>query len=125
MTSPTTLPLAGGEASPIYTAPYAPRRERARIYLSQYNQIYDREVFLPYSVGMLAAHARTDPDFTANFEIVDLPFERDTPERIVERFEEPWMLGWSIYVWNSELSLRAARLAKRRFPDALIVFGGP
>ena len=129
MTSPSTLPLAGGdpagERSPIYLAPYQRRPERARIYLSQYNQIYDREVFLPYSVGMLAAHARTNPDFVANFEIVDLPFERDTPARIVERFEDPWLLGWSIYVWNSELSLRAARLAKQRFPDALIVFGGP
>jgi radical SAM superfamily enzyme YgiQ (UPF0313 family) len=114
-----------GAPSALYSAPYARPSPRRRVYLAQYNQMYDNDVFLPMSVAMLAAHARRNPDFDASYEIVDLAFERRDPETIVAEYEDPYLLGFSLYVWNAQLSLRVAELAKKRFPNVLIVLGGP
>src|SRR5437667_6986770 len=35
------------------------------------------------------------------------------------------VVGFSIYVWNANISLEAARRLKQERPDVVIVFGGP
>ena len=56
---------------------------------------------------------------------MDLQYERQSPELIVDRYQDPFILGFSTYIWNINLSLEVARLAKKRFPNVVIVFGGP
>ncbi len=38
---------------------------------------------------------------------------------------QPWMVGFTCYVWNIERTLWIAAQLKRRQPDVKIVFGGP
>jgi len=38
---------------------------------------------------------------------------------------QPDVLGFSNYVWNSNLSLTIARIVRQKFPEVIIVMGGP
>jgi radical SAM superfamily enzyme YgiQ (UPF0313 family) len=44
-------------------------------------------------------------------------------EALAER--EPWLIGFTCYLWNIERTLWIARALKRRRPDLRIVLGGP
>lgn len=98
---------------------------RKQIWLHQFVQFYGAEAWIPISIGLIAAHARSQERFNRHFEINDLIYMRRRPEEIVEQYEHPFLLAFSTYIWNVRLSLEVARLAKQRFPDTLIVFGGP
>ncbi|MBW4720411.1 B12-binding domain-containing radical SAM protein [Saccharothrix obliqua] len=75
---------------------------------------------MPYAVACLATYAAdTSPDL--KFRLFKYP------ERLAEALEAetPRVLGFSHYVWNSELSLAFARAVRAARPDVVIVFGGP
>ena len=38
---------------------------------------------------------------------------------------QPWLLGWTCYLWNVERSLEISRLVKEQRPEVRILFGGP
>lgn len=37
----------------------------------------------------------------------------------------PDIIGFSYYLWNADLSLKIAGIIKQKYPDVVIVFGGP
>ncbi len=39
--------------------------------------------------------------------------------------EQPWLLGWSTYIWNIKRVLALSRAIKERIPDLFILLGGP
>lgn len=49
------------------------------------------------------------------------------PEKLIEalRTEHPQVIGFSNYVWNSQLSYRFAEVIKAKFPQTIVVMGGP
>jgi radical SAM superfamily enzyme YgiQ (UPF0313 family) len=50
------------------------------------------------------------------------------PERLAEAFEReplPHVVGFSNYVWNSDLGTEIARVIKKKHPHIIIVMGGP
>ncbi|MBV9125277.1 MAG: B12-binding domain-containing radical SAM protein [Planctomycetes bacterium] len=49
--------------------------------------------------------------------------DRALVEAIVQR--EPWLIGFTCYLWNIERTLWIAREVKRRRPEVRIVLGGP
>lgn len=38
---------------------------------------------------------------------------------------DPWLVGWTCYLWNVERSLEIARLVKERRPEVRVLVGGP
>ena len=88
---------------------------------------------IPYlSLGMLVAYARGHADGALN-RVYDIDrvrpvgfdaFPIDDAYDEVARAGDPICL-FSLYVWNHEINLRAARHIKEAHPNALIVFGGP
>jgi radical SAM superfamily enzyme YgiQ (UPF0313 family) len=38
---------------------------------------------------------------------------------------EPWMVGWTCYLWNIERSLEVSRLVKEQRPEMRVIVGGP
>lgn len=85
----------------------------------------DQWEMFPYSVGMLQAyaqaHAANPGDFTF-LEILHVPLSVDDA---VARLEGADIVGFSVYVWNIELSLAIARRLKELRPAVRVVFGGP
>ena len=45
-------------------------------------------------------------------------------ETALEEIEDPFLVGFSCYVWNMEYNKTLARMIKEKYPDCLIVFGG-
>ena len=99
---------------------------KKRIVLSQFNWCYDKDVYIPLSAGILAAVVRADEELNTAYEVDDwLRFERGNPEQIAEGMGDVDVAGFSISVWNTEISLAVARALEKRLPNCLIVFGGP
>lgn len=95
------------------------------VYLCQFNFMYGKDVFLPYSVGVLWSYARTISEIKENFHNANFIFIRDDPDKIVASIHEPDIIAFSTYVWNWQMSIEVARRVKKKKPDCLIVFGGP
>ena len=74
---------------------------------------------------MLRACAETWSEIRHNFEFMPFVFRRDTVDNIVAGYEEPEVLAFSSSLWNHQLNLAVAKVAKDLHPDVLIIFGGP
>ena len=80
--------------------------------------------WLPYSIGCLWSYVSQFEDIRENFELKDLIFRREPPDQLIERMEEPAMVGFSCYVWNEQYCLIMAKKIKQRWPKCVIMFGG-
>jgi len=103
---------------------------KANVYLFQINYtvtIGGRDsLWLPYSVGCLSAYAKSKKDITDYFEFgPELFCRRESPEDILERLDNPAVCGFSNYVWNTEWNLHVSKIIKEKYPECVIIFGGP
>jgi len=80
--------------------------------------------YLPYAAGALWAYAKQAPEVAEGYALGELFFLRDPVDRVVTRMEEPFLVGFSCYSWNTQYNLALARAVKRRFPGCHILFGG-
>jgi 2-(S-pantetheinyl)-carbapenam-3-carboxylate methyltransferase len=78
---------------------------------------------LPYSVGLLKSYAIAHA--AGRHEWLEPIYRRVPVAAGVAALEDADVAGFSVYVWNAQLSLTIARELKRRRPETLIVFGGP
>jgi hypothetical protein len=81
--------------------------------------------WIPYSVGSLWAYCHTFPEIRAAYTLKEILFRRDDIASVLEALEEPGVVGFSTYLWTEQYNLRLAREVRRKWPSALIVFGGP
>jgi len=98
---------------------------KTSMYLFQFSYMYGKQIYLPYSVGMIWAYAKTIPEINNNIENKGFVIVREDPNVIVDRLENPKIAAFSTYVWSWEMSIAVARKIKEKFPDCLIIFGGP
>lgn len=98
--------------------------KRKNVYLVQINSVYGNEVYFPYAAGVLAAYALEDETVRENYIFNKIVYVREEAEAAVENMEEPFLVGFSTYIWNFEYSKFIACELKNRFPECLIVFGG-
>jgi radical SAM superfamily enzyme YgiQ (UPF0313 family) len=103
-----------------------PRRPKVdmRVWLADltYTQQSIASEIMPQAIGFLATYAGTQLDFRHPIKLFKYP------ERLAEALAAegpPDLIGFSHYIWNSELSLAFARRIKAVFPDVIVVFGGP
>ncbi len=84
---------------------------------------------VPLAAGYLILHARLKQlDQHFDFQILPPPVANYHSDcGLVEHIlaSEPWMVGFSCYLWNIDRTLWIATQLKRRRPDLLIVLGGP
>lgn len=83
------------------------------------------EHYLPYSVGCLWAYCQQFDDIKNNYDLKDVIWKRERQKDVLDRLENPAICGFSCYVWNENWNLTCAKKIKERWPDCLIVFGGP
>jgi putative methyltransferase len=81
--------------------------------------------YLPYTVACLWSYAITDPIVNNNFELKKLGFIRDPIEQVLTKLDAPSVCGFSTYIWNEEYNLKLAQAIKQKYPNCVIVFGGP
>ncbi len=81
-------------------------------------------VYLPYTAGVIIANAWKREKVAAAYEFKDFVFIRKTVEDVAEEMENPSVVGFSNYCWNTEYNLALASEIKKRYPDCITVFGG-
>ena len=95
-----------------------------KIYSSQYNYKYGKQIHAPYSLATLFA-------YTKSFKSLDqFKFEksfvfRDKLEENIIKCKDGDILLCSCYVWNWEIQTHLAKEVKKINPECLIIFGGP
>lgn len=97
--------------------------KKKRVYIHQFMSASSRNL-LPLAAGLIYSYSRSIPKINDNFDL-NIEILRDPPEKIVKRYKDPLVLAYSCYFWNINQSIEVAKLAKKRFPEALIIFGGP
>ena len=95
------------------------------IYFTIINDVFAKQVQLPYAPAMLWTYASTDPTIASSYHLGGFYFIRTTPEEIISEIVDPDVVGLSCYVWNWEFNKKLARLLKETWPDCLVVMGGP
>jgi radical SAM superfamily enzyme YgiQ (UPF0313 family) len=99
--------------------------QMTRVYLAQINNSFGGHAFLPYSVGLLWAHAAAQPDIAANHELGGLLFLREPLADAMARIVAPDVLALSCYLWNWRYNMALAAAVKARYPHCIIILGGP
>lgn len=96
-----------------------------RVYLNEYNVFLDGSTYFPFVSGILKSYATLDSVIRQYYTFEPFIFYRDNWSNIVEKYENPSVVGFSVSMWNEQLSLQVAKHIKQKFPNSLIVFGGP
>lgn len=80
--------------------------------------------YLPYAAGTIAAKAWGNQLIRDSFNLDRIVFLREPVERLVESLDDPYLVGFSSYLWNHEYNKTVAKSIKERYPACLTVFGG-
>jgi putative methyltransferase len=79
---------------------------------------------LPYSVGALWSYAIQDERIANNYKPTFI-FKRQAITSLMKEINNPDIAMFSCYLWNWEYNKHVAKLIKEKYPNCLIIFGGP
>ncbi len=94
------------------------------IYMVQVGFSFDNSVYLPYSVASIIAFCKSVPQIKSEFNFIKPIYKREKIAEIVESLKNPYLMGFSCYLWNTEFNKALAKAVKEKYPDCIIVFGG-
>lgn len=94
------------------------------IYMIQPNSQYGDSIYFPYAAGCLVAYAFQNETIRNAFRFVSFVWKKGDIDDQVSQIRDPFLIGFSCYVWNYEYNKEFARRVKARWPDCKIVFGG-
>jgi len=83
-----------------------------------------QSAYLPYTAGILAAHAWTSETVKRTFRLRDFVFLRQDIAFVAANMESPAIVAFSNYCWNTEYNKALAAEVKRLYPECITVFGG-
>ncbi len=98
---------------------------KKNVYLIQPTYMNASVVHLPYAIGALASYAWKFQDICDSYDLKGIFFLRDKLSDIVEKLDNPFLIGFSNYIWNFEYNKKLAEEVKKAYPECIIVFGGP
>lgn len=81
--------------------------------------------FLPYVYGSLRSYCDQFDEIVSNYQWEDPFFLFQTHEELVDRIIDPTILAVSCFAWNRDFQLKICQSVKLRYPNALVVVGGP
>lgn len=96
-----------------------------KIYLSQVNNSYGNNAFLPYSVGLLWSYASSLGCIASNYRLGGFIYLREDLDVAMAKIEDPSVLALSCYIWNWSYSMQLAKAVKQAYPSCRIIIGGP
>jgi len=94
---------------------------KKNIYLMQVN----KGPHIPFATGLIWAYANKHQEIQDNYNLKEILFLRDPIMEVVDRMEEPHILGVSNYMWNQAYNNNFSRKVKEKWPNCFIVYGGP
>ena len=98
---------------------------KKNVYLIQPTFMNASSVYFPYAIGALASYAWEDKDIADVYNLDKVFFLRDKISAVIDSLKNPFLVGFSNYIWNYEYNKHLAREIKKTYPKCIIVFGGP
>lgn len=95
-----------------------------KIYMVQPNSQFGNSVYFPYAAGSLVAYAFSNETVKKEYSFEGFVYKREDIETVVSGMDDPFLVGFSCYVWNYEYNKKLAARIKEVFPECKIVFGG-
>ena len=99
--------------------------QKITVGLSQINNSFSGANYLPYSVGLLQAYIKKHIPVSECFNFLQPVFKRIPVDDAVNHLESAEIAGFSLYVWNEQISLEIIRQLKKQNPNVYIICGGP
>jgi len=93
-----------------------------KVYFTQINNVIAEATFLPLSVAYVWEYCNANVE---GWELGGILFERETVAEYLKQITDPDVFAISTYVWNWTVSQELARAIKQKYPNCLIVMGGP
>lgn len=98
---------------------------KKEVYFFESNIPMGNVIYLPLVSGILQAYAQSFHRIEQTYQFMPFIFMRDTPKNMIKNVRDPFIMAFSVCIWNHQLSLAVAKLVKQRWPKCHIVFGGP
>lgn len=95
-----------------------------KVYLFEISDITENQIKLPYSTGLIWGHCILDNAIESNYELGGWIYCRDKIDRILSKVENPSIIGFSNFVWNTHINYKLAKKIKEKYPNCIVVFGG-
>ncbi len=73
---------------------------KKKVYTVQVDYAHGNDAFLPYASGTLIAYAQSIDAIRENFEFVQPFFRREKTDLMLEKIKDPFLVGFSNYIWN-------------------------
>jgi radical SAM superfamily enzyme YgiQ (UPF0313 family) len=99
--------------------------QKIKVGMVQINTSFFNQEYLPYSLGLLQAYAEKYLDNVSDFEFLLPIYKRIPLKEAVRELSGAEIIFFSLYTWNTRISLEIARLLKKRDSNVITVFGGP
>ena len=80
---------------------------------------------LPYSIAAVWSYAEQFDIVKQNFDVKDCFFKREPVDLVITKIHDPEICLFSNYIWNEQYNFQLAKKIKDKWPNCLIVFGGP
>jgi radical SAM superfamily enzyme YgiQ (UPF0313 family) len=96
-----------------------------KIGLVQINANFSGQEYLPLSVGMLWSYLKEYSKFRNQLKLEVLAHKREDPMHLARKLSNCNIVGFSLYVWNEQISLMTMKYLRQINPEVLIVCGGP
>jgi radical SAM superfamily enzyme YgiQ (UPF0313 family) len=97
---------------------------KKQLYLFEISDNFVGQVKLPYGTGLVWSYCAQDDTIKSNYELGGWMYYRDEIDRILSKVENPSIVGFSNFVWNTSMNYELAKKIKEKYPNCLIVFGG-
>ena len=81
--------------------------------------------WLPYSIATVWAYVEQFDFVKENFSVQKTFFNRGSIEDVMSQINDPHICMFSTYIWNENYNLTIAKQIKEKYPECIIVFGGP
>ncbi|MFA6357079.1 MAG: radical SAM protein [Candidatus Omnitrophota bacterium] len=99
--------------------------KKIKIQAVQFNNSYDKNVFIPYSVGVLQAFSQKYRRIKEHFEFLPYLYRRGAVEELAKKASGADILCVSCYMWNWKLNMALLARVRRLNERCLIIVGGP
>ena len=72
------------------------------VYLANFSMTINpgNHKFLPYSVAGLWSYAEQDEQIKNDYKLAGLYYEKKDMDTIVDELVDPFIFGFSVYIWN-------------------------
>ena len=94
------------------------------VYLFEINDVLTGQIKLPYSTGVIWSYCITDKQIESNYNLGGWFYYREDLDDILNKIENPSIIGFNCFVWNWKFNNQLAKKIKEKYPECLIVYGG-